>query len=125
MKWLCLIWDHDNRIVFTEEAQEAIKLLPWETKPFTNKQSYGDLVDYFVEHHHEYDHVLLISDGHWALDGIANQAFYTMRYTCDEVSLNHHSASLIDYQIKSPYKQGANILVEAISQFNQVFKGEK
>ena len=66
-------------------------------------------------HDEPYDHIMMVYDGNYLLDGPANMSFYTAAYNSDRFPMNHHTQQLIDYHLKSKYpEEPYDILVESI-----------
>jgi len=102
--WGMLIYDPEGYGEWSEENEQfdllRRKLMNYMTVvlviPECNKYNKGDFLDAYIKYfkNDHFDKCVLVYDGDWLWDGIANQAFYTMSYNRENI--NHHTHSLID-----------------------------
>ena len=81
----------------------------------------GAVINSWLSNERDYDHTLLIYDGHFVYDGIANHSFYTMKLNG---FTDYHSAQgRIDYKIKTEYIKGngLKIFTEILHKFYSIF----
>ena len=103
--WGMLIYDPESYGEWAEQNEHfdllRRKLMNYITIsliiPECNKYNKGDFLNAYVKYFrrdNHYDKCVLVYDGDWLWDGIANQAFYTISYNRENI--NHHTYSLID-----------------------------
>jgi hypothetical protein len=114
MKWAFFIYDPKGIIKYPKINNSDVIV-------FIFKQ-YEDIVKYARQFWHNYDNILFVYDGHWILDGIANQAIYTLCYQTD-YKLSHLTEKLIDEKLKTAYsaKNGNKLLEEVETIFEKRF----
>jgi len=133
MKWK--IWIHDPENIFNDETVSEerknffIKYLKDGKADvfFVRDNSPGELLDLYIKDREKYERCIMIYDGNYWLDSIANDCIYAVVYKKFHQNVGHHTSNIIDGWLDTPYEKGNEIkmLAEILHIYYSKFNSEK